>query len=77
MYYLRNWSGNSCSSPFLALASGPSGGLPSTSYPSATIGLLLPHSTGPTLFIVGPGYAPISAKMVGVVASRKYNHKPR
>ncbi len=31
------WSGNSSSSPFFALASGPSGGLPSTSYPSAAV----------------------------------------
>ena len=66
------WSGNSSSSPFLALASAPSGGLPSTSYPSATIGPLLPHSIGPLPFIVGPGYAPISAKTVGAVVAGKY-----
>ena len=58
------WLGNSSSSLFLALASAPLGGLPSTSYPSATIGPLLPHSIGPLPFIVGPGYAPISAKTV-------------
>ena len=65
-------SGNSSSSPFLALASAPSGGLPSTSYPSATIGPLLPHSIGPLPFIVGPGYAPISAKTVGALGAGKY-----
>ena len=63
------WSGNSSSSPSLALATGS---VPYYCNPNASSGISLPQSSGFSSFIVGPGYAPIPAKTVGAITAGKY-----
>ena len=63
------WSGNSSSSPSLALATDS---VPYYCNPNASGGILLPQSSGSSSFIVGPGYAPILAKTVGAITAGKY-----
>ncbi|CAB3984883.1 Hypothetical predicted protein [Paramuricea clavata] len=63
------WSGNSSSSPSLALATGS---VPYYCNPNASSGISLPQSSGVSSFIVGPGYAPIPAKTVGAITAGKY-----